>query len=71
MMNNENGLSGGKQLIFELRNHEIVKDLLGNHGYEFHGGYEELYADKFKDYLGSVSRHIRNSHIIEECYYGF
>ena len=67
-MNKEIDMSAGKKLVLDLRNHVIVKDYLSNHGRDFHGGYEQLYLDKFQNYLGSVSRHVCNMQLKEVSY---
>lgn len=60
----------GKKLIYAIENNMIVKDYLPNHGNTFHGGYEELYLNKFRTYLGSASRAIINRGLNKENYNG-
>lgn len=67
-MSKEIKMSAGQKLVSDLRNHIIIKEYLSNHGRDFHGGYEQLYSDKFKNYLGSVSRHICNKQLKEVSY---
>lgn len=69
MMKSNNSLSAGEKLIRAIENKDIIKDYRPNHGKEFHGGYEELYLYKFKSYLGSVGRAIRNKQLTKETSY--
>ena len=42
--------SSGEKLIDAINNKTIVKDYRPNTGKDFHGGYEELYLYKFKQF---------------------
>ena len=68
-MNNES-MSAGEKLILAIKNKTIVKDYRPNSGTDFHGGYEELYLYKFKQYQSSVGRYIRNQQLKEVKYNG-
>lgn len=63
--------SAGERLVNAIESKKIVKDYRPNHGRNFHGAYEELYLYKFRVYLGSVGRAIRNSQLKKENYYGY
>lgn len=60
----------GERFVSAIEDGTIIKDCRPNHGKVFHGAYEELYLHKFRTYLGSVSRAIRNSQLRKENYYG-
>lgn len=62
--------SPGEKLIIAIKNKTIVKDYRPNTGKDFHGGYEELYLYKFKQYQSSVGRYIRNQQLKEVSYNG-
>ena len=62
--------SPGEKLIIANKNKTIVKDYRPNTGKDFHGGYEELYLYKFKQYQSSVGRYIRNQQLKEVSYNG-
>ena len=63
-------MSSGEKLVFAIKNKTIVKDYRPNSGKDFHGGYEELYLYKFKQYQSSVGRYIRNQQLKEVSYNG-
>ena len=62
--------SPGEKFIIAIKNKTIVKDYRPNTGKDFHGGYEELYLYKFKQYQSSVGRYIRNQQLKEVSYNG-
>lgn len=62
--------SPGERLIIAIKNKTIVKDYRPNTGKDFHGGFEELYLYKFKQYESSVGRYIRNQQLKEVSYNG-
>ena len=62
--------TSGEKLIIAIKNKTIVKDYRPNTGKDFHGGYEELYLYKFKQYQSSVGRYIRNQQLKEVSYNG-
>lgn len=64
------GVTKGEKLIVAIRERKILKENRPNHGKEFHGGYEQLYKERFHNYLGSCSRYMDNSRINEREYYG-
>ncbi len=67
MMSNDKAVSSiGEKIVSAIKNGQIMKDYLPNHGDTFHGGYEELYLYRFKTYLGSVSRAILNRNLAKE-----
>ena len=66
-MSNDKAVSSiGEKIVSAIKNGQIMKDYLPNHGDTFHGGYEELYLYRFKTYLGSVSRAILNRNLAKE-----
>lgn len=64
------GVAKGGKLIVAIRERKILKENRPNHGKEFHGGYEQLYKERFHNYLGSCSRYMDNCRINEREYYG-
>ena len=64
-------ISAGEKLILLIKNKTIVKDYRPDSGTDFHGGYEELYLNKFKQYLSSVGRYIRNQQLKDIKYNGY
>ena len=70
MTNKEKDLSPGQQLIQKIKEKKIIKDYIPESGVDFHGGYEDLYFYKFKQYLSSVSRYIMNKQLKDIPYNG-
>jgi hypothetical protein len=70
MTNDNCSVSAGQRLINAIDNGDLLKDCRPNHGKVFHGAYEELYLYKFKSYLGSVGRAVRNRQLTKGIYNG-
>ena len=64
------GIEKGEKLIIAIQEKKILKENRPNHGKEFHGGYEQLYKERFHNYLGSCGRYMDNSRLSEREYYG-
>lgn len=59
-------MSVGERLITAIKNQTIIKDVQCDNGRDFHGGYEELYLYRFKQYQSSVGRYVRNQQLKKE-----
>ncbi|QWT52204.1 hypothetical protein [Eubacterium sp. MSJ-33] len=66
----EKKLTNGEKLIIAIRERKILKDNRPNHGLDFYGGYEELYRQRFHNYLGSCSRYLENKRLNVREYHG-
>lgn len=60
----------GNILVEKIINGQIKIDNLVNYGEEFSGNYEQLYFEKFYNYLGSTSRYLMNNLLSEKPYDG-
>ncbi len=70
MWNNSYRTDNGKLLVERMKDGSIPVDRLTDHGKRFHDGYDEMYLDYFKTYLGSVSRYLQNKRLADQPYRG-
>ena len=61
-------MGSGDNLIKAIKTRTVTKEYLTYTENDFHGGYEEHYLYKFKQFQSSVGRHLQNLRL-KDMYY--